>query len=39
MIYFRYFAERGTWDGVIETFINADGDPSQFAVRRSFFPK
>ncbi|KZT67224.1 voltage-gated potassium channel [Daedalea quercina L-15889] len=26
-----YFAERGTWDEVIGTFINSDGDPSQFA--------
>ncbi|KAH7925161.1 voltage-gated potassium channel [Leucogyrophana mollusca] len=25
-----YFAERGTWDDTLETFINADGDPSQF---------
>lgn len=31
----RYFAERGTWDNVLETFVNADGDPSQFAVRQS----
>lgn len=29
----RYFAERGTWDEVLGTFINSDGDPSQFAVR------
>lgn len=28
-----YFAERGTWDEVLGTFINSDGDPSQFAVR------
>ncbi|OSX59638.1 hypothetical protein POSPLADRAFT_1048138 [Postia placenta MAD-698-R-SB12] len=27
-----YFAERGTWDEVLGTFINSDGDPSQFAV-------
>ncbi|KAF8551234.1 voltage-gated potassium channel [Imleria badia] len=26
-----YFAERGTWDDTLETFINSDGDPSQFA--------
>ncbi|KAJ7940321.1 hypothetical protein B0H13DRAFT_1937566 [Mycena leptocephala] len=26
-----YFAERGTWDDLLETFINTDGDPSQFA--------
>ncbi|EGN93868.1 hypothetical protein SERLA73DRAFT_188986 [Serpula lacrymans var. lacrymans S7.3] len=26
-----YFAERGTWDNTLETFINSDGDPSQFA--------
>ncbi|KAJ7085767.1 hypothetical protein B0H15DRAFT_910168 [Mycena belliarum] len=26
-----YFAERGTWDTILETFINTDGDPSQFA--------
>ncbi|KAK7037927.1 potassium voltage-gated channel subfamily B member 2 [Favolaschia claudopus] len=26
-----YFAERGTWDDILETFINTDGDPSQFA--------
>ncbi|KAF8895953.1 voltage-gated potassium channel [Mucidula mucida] len=26
-----YFAERGTWDTTLETFINSDGDPSQFA--------
>ncbi|KAH7885584.1 hypothetical protein F5I97DRAFT_1810902 [Phlebopus sp. FC_14] len=25
-----YFAERGTWDDTLETFINSDGDPSQF---------
>lgn len=28
-----YFAERGTWDETLETFINSDGDPSQFTVR------
>jgi potassium voltage-gated channel Shal-related subfamily D protein 2 len=27
-----YFAERGTWDNTLETFINSDGDPTQFAV-------
>lgn len=26
-----YFAERGTWDDTLETFINSDGDPTQFA--------
>ncbi|KAL0961287.1 hypothetical protein HGRIS_006247 [Hohenbuehelia grisea] len=26
-----YFAERGTWDNTLETFVNVDGDPSQFA--------
>ncbi|KAJ7581028.1 hypothetical protein C8J56DRAFT_1029396 [Mycena floridula] len=26
-----YFAERGTWDTTLETFINSDGDPTQFA--------
>lgn len=26
-----YFAERGTWDTTLETFINTDGDPTQFA--------
>lgn len=31
----RYFVERGTWDDTLETFINADGDPSQFAVSPS----
>lgn len=25
-----YFAERGTWDGTLEVFLNADGDPTQF---------
>ncbi|KAG8924171.1 hypothetical protein FRC02_010610 [Tulasnella sp. 418] len=25
-----YFAERGTWDGNLEAFVNADGDPTQF---------
>ncbi|KAL4073181.1 hypothetical protein V8B97DRAFT_1898287 [Scleroderma yunnanense] len=25
-----YFAERGTWDDTLETFINSNGDPSQF---------
>ena len=27
-----YFAERGTWDPILDTFIDVDGDPSQFAV-------
>jgi hypothetical protein len=27
-----YFIERGTWDDTLGTFINSDGDPSQFAV-------
>ena len=35
--FFRYFAERGTWDEVLGIFINVDGDPSQFSVR-FFFP-
>ncbi|KAF9525586.1 hypothetical protein CPB83DRAFT_818299, partial [Crepidotus variabilis] len=26
-----YFAERGTWDEVLGTFVNVDGDPSQFS--------
>ncbi|KAI0027806.1 hypothetical protein K488DRAFT_60392 [Vararia minispora EC-137] len=26
-----YFIERGTWDDTLGTFINTDGDPSQFA--------
>ncbi|KAG6845816.1 hypothetical protein H0H93_016006, partial [Arthromyces matolae] len=26
-----YFAERGTWDPVLENFVNIDGDPSQFS--------
>ncbi|KAG6809572.1 hypothetical protein H0H92_015736 [Tricholoma furcatifolium] len=26
-----YFAERGTWDSTLETFLNADRDPSQFS--------
>ena len=25
-----YFAERGTWDSALATFVTADGDPSQF---------
>ncbi|KAG8937133.1 hypothetical protein FRC00_007172 [Tulasnella sp. 408] len=25
-----YFAERGTWDDTLGTFVNSDGDPSQF---------
>ncbi|ESK92115.1 voltage-gatedpotassiumchannel [Moniliophthora roreri MCA 2997] len=26
-----YFAERGTWDTTLETSVNSDGDPTQFA--------
>ncbi|KAF8074171.1 hypothetical protein FPV67DRAFT_791341 [Lyophyllum atratum] len=26
-----YFAERGSWDPILETFVNADGDPTQFS--------
>ncbi|KAF8876388.1 hypothetical protein BD779DRAFT_1449429 [Infundibulicybe gibba] len=26
-----YFAERGTWDDILGTFINSDGDPTQFS--------
>ncbi|KAF9464059.1 hypothetical protein BDZ94DRAFT_1257446 [Collybia nuda] len=26
-----YFTERGSWDTVLETFVNADGDPTQFS--------
>jgi len=26
-----YFAERGTWDELLGTFINSDGDPTQFS--------
>lgn len=26
-----YFAERGTWDSTLDTFINSDGDPTQFS--------
>ncbi|KAJ2930466.1 hypothetical protein H1R20_g6629, partial [Candolleomyces eurysporus] len=26
-----YFAERGTWDEALDTFISVDGDPTQFA--------
>ena len=33
----RYFAERGTWDPILETFIDADGDPTQFSVRILLF--
>lgn len=25
-----YFAERGAWDVSLATFVNADGDPSEF---------
>ncbi|KAF6755559.1 hypothetical protein DFP72DRAFT_1119591 [Ephemerocybe angulata] len=31
IVCYRYFAERGTWDEVMDTFINSDGDPTQFA--------
>ncbi|KAF5320424.1 hypothetical protein D9611_010660 [Ephemerocybe angulata] len=31
LIALSYFAERGTWDEVMDTFINSDGDPTQFA--------
>ncbi|KAF6750014.1 hypothetical protein DFP72DRAFT_1140016 [Ephemerocybe angulata] len=31
VVCYRYFAERGTWDEVMDTFINSDGDPTQFA--------
>jgi len=27
-----HFADRGTWDDTLETFINSHGDPSQFKV-------
>ncbi|KDR71234.1 hypothetical protein GALMADRAFT_254051 [Galerina marginata CBS 339.88] len=26
-----YFAERGTWDELLGTFVNVDGDPTQFS--------
>ncbi|KAF8798673.1 voltage-gated potassium channel [Phlegmacium glaucopus] len=26
-----YFAERGTWDELLGTFVNSDGDPTQFS--------
>lgn len=32
----RYFAERGTWDSTLDTFINSDGDPTQFAVCNTY---
>lgn len=32
----RYFAERGTWDPTLETFIDGEGEVSQFSVRRLF---
>lgn len=32
----RYFTERGSWDSVLETFVNADGDPTQFSVCGDF---
>ena len=31
----RYFAERGTWDPNLETFVDADGEVSQFSVSYS----
>ena len=31
----RYFIEHGKWDDTLETFINSDGDPFQFAVSPS----
>jgi hypothetical protein len=27
-----YFTERGSRDAVLEMFVNADGDPTQFSV-------
>jgi hypothetical protein len=33
----RYFAERGTWDTTLETFVNAEGDPTQFSVSTPFY--
>lgn len=33
----RYFAERGTWDNTLDTFINTDGDPTQFAASQSTY--
>lgn len=26
-----YFAERGVWDPVLQAFVDADGDPTDFA--------
>ncbi|THU89206.1 voltage-gated potassium channel, partial [Dendrothele bispora CBS 962.96] len=26
-----YFIERGTWDPILETYLNSEGDPSQFS--------
>jgi len=26
-----YFAERGSWDPILDTFVNAEGDPTQFS--------
>lgn len=31
-----YFAERGSWDDVLQTFVNADGDATSFGQCRSF---
>ncbi|KAG8688721.1 hypothetical protein FRC09_012763, partial [Ceratobasidium sp. 395] len=31
-----YFAERGTWDTTLETFVNSDGDPTQFDYHSPF---
>ncbi|KAF5338269.1 hypothetical protein D9611_014616 [Ephemerocybe angulata] len=31
LIALSYFAKRGTWDEAMDTFINSDGDPIQFA--------
>jgi len=28
----RYFAERGTWEPTLETYLNERGDPTQFSV-------
>jgi potassium voltage-gated channel Shal-related subfamily D protein 2 len=30
--HFSYFAERGIWDEQLGTFINSDGNPTQFSV-------
>ncbi|KAF4618008.1 hypothetical protein D9613_012848 [Agrocybe pediades] len=31
-----YFAERGTWDELLGTFINSDGDPTHFSSKSTF---